>query len=348
MTALNPCCICREEMEPQQRIKDLTCGHNLHLLCFEALIEHAIQSNKPLFLATCSLCRTVTDLSGENVQNLTLNALKEKVITTAQERLGLVGESGRLALQAKITQYQQSTTESLIQNREFLLEAFAYNFRVLKYAHPDLLKDPQFIDNAIKINRCALEDASDDLRQDLNRIFEIFQTQPEVIIYAHKNVRQNREFCLKLVKLHGSIIQYLSGELKNDEEIIIAAIENDIEAIRHIHSEARKNPKVFLHAIGIDPSTLNYADISLLDDLEFMLEAISINPDVGLRASNAVWNNPRFKKAMLEKQINVIAPNTLFRGTEFFKNLLLSLIEKLTSPITQFFTWAFGTRNAPN
>jgi hypothetical protein len=126
----------------------------------------------------------------------------------------------------------QRVSESLRNNKEFILEAMQHNRCVLKYTSKDLQDDKEVVLKAAKQNQCVLEFASEVEQSGLALKYASEQDGRAPRCVSDETSKNDKEVDLKPVEQDGRASRYVSETLKNEKEVDLKPAEQVGEALK--------------------------------------------------------------------------------------------------------------------
>ena len=140
-----------------------------------------------------------------------------------------------------------------------------------------LIKDGDFVLEALRENWAAFEFIDPDLKSDRELVFEVAKHWGQVLEYADPVFRADRDIVLAAVKNNGWALKYADPFLQADPEIAREAVKESRLAWNYVDSSLKANSDFMLSAIIEDAEALTEADKSLKTDPEFVIEAVKQN-----------------------------------------------------------------------
>ena len=76
--------------------------------------------------------------------------------------------------------------------------------------------------------------------------------------YASEELRDNYDFMMAAVKRDGFALEYANEELRNNSDIVIVAVKQNWQALRYASEEVRNNPDIVMEAVKQNCFALEY------------------------------------------------------------------------------------------
>lgn len=200
------------------------------------------------------------------------------------------------------------------EEKAHILKEFKKDEHSLLSAPPELLRDKEFISQAIKISARALRYADESLKMDEDLALEALKEYPDdpsilyempkeffenrdfvlraveahplVLAFTNDQFHNDREIMLKAVQKFGGALTYASPTLKNDRELVLIALENG-GSLRDAGSSMRRDREVVTKAVLKNNWDLEHASPKLRSDKEFVLSVLGPNNN----AAKFVWDD---------------------------------------------------------
>jgi uncharacterized protein (TIGR02145 family) len=194
---------------------------------------------------------------------------------------------------------------NLINDPTFLVDAVKIYGAFLQFVEIDFLKHHNIIFNAIKqlsevylvsklyfFLKCKCPSIYEDKSFILNVLnIEKNYDSNEIFDYIPEYLLNDREFVFKAISKNGGDLEFASVELKNDREIVLKAVKQNGEAIKFASVELKNDREIILEAVTKHSYALQFASDELRNDYGYIFEAIKKNGMVLEYISNELRND---------------------------------------------------------
>lgn len=164
---------------------------------------------------------------------------------------------------------------------------------------------------AVQNDGCALEFASEELRNDEGVVLAAVNNYGYALKYASEKLKDNRDIVLCAVQTYGYVLQYASTELKKDRKIVLAAVQNNGYALEHASKKLQEDFNIVLAAVRKYGCALKYASQKLKKNREIVLEAVKNNRYAFQYISTELQND---QKLLQYRRYNDTGVHFLYRG----------------------------------
>jgi len=163
-------------------------------------------------------------------------------------------------------------------NKEFVLNKVKKNGCALEYASEELRNDKEIVLEAVKQNGKALKYANEELRGDKEVVIEAVKQNSNALQYASKKLFSSKKFMIEAVKQDGHILRYASKKLRNDKKVVLEAVGVAVVRVMAIHHNHFMPPLAVAELIFLvrEPAVL-LAEIQLVtSQLAVLVEAVVV------------------------------------------------------------------------
>lgn len=180
----------------------------------------------------------------------------------------------------------ERASESLKNNRKFMMLAIKYDSGCLEYAHSDLSNDIELVNEAVCQNGYALKYASDELKNNKDIVRIAIRKNGAALAYASAELKSNRDLVLEAVK--GDRRAFVFADVYHDDtEILMEAFRkhpislDDIINIRngvpfeYASPRLKADRNVVLELVKYCGMILGYTNFTA--DAEIVLAAVKQN-----------------------------------------------------------------------
>jgi len=161
-----------------------------------------------------------------------------------------------------------------IRNKHLLIKILTKNGSMLKFLNEEIKKDKNLVLIAVKDYPLALEDASEELKNDKEIVLAAVTKNGEAIYYASEECIGDYEIVLAAVKNYPLALEEASEELRNNKEIVLAAVTKNGKALYYASDECIEDYEIVLAAVKNYGNALKWVSEELQNDKEIVLEAI--------------------------------------------------------------------------
>lgn len=140
---------------------------------------------------------------------------------------------------------------------------------------PKFHSDLDVVKEAVKVNGYALEDVSDELKNDRKLTELAIKSNPTSFQFVSPELRSNREFVLWAVTRAGNNLKYVGPNLKDDLEINEKAVEAHGIACAWSCPQIKDNYTAAKRAVNCDGMMLRFASAAIRDNEEIATIAVS-------------------------------------------------------------------------
>ena len=137
-----------------------------------------------------------------------------------------------------------SKNSSILEDKNFLLEALKVNGLFLKYLDENYKNKLNFVLAAVKNNGMAIEYASDNYKEDKKVVIAAVKSFGRALQFASEELQNDREVVIASVKWPGRSLEYASIDLQNDKEIVTIAVKQDSRALQYASKKLQKDKDV--------------------------------------------------------------------------------------------------------
>jgi hypothetical protein len=247
--------------------------------------------------ADLDVVRTAVTQNGEALQfaHTTLRKRGDLLILSELSRIKHNGPQNSDELlhfrMAFMSQYPNliPKSESLMQDKKFMLEVVQYCPCFLQYASEPLRGDKDLVSFAIKINGEALQYASESLKDDRDLVYAAIEQNGSFLEHASEKLKGERAIVLFAVQKTGLSLKHASCIYLKDEEIVFEAIKQDAKAATLLSKKnLKKLGQTFIARIlQSHGDSLQYFHVGIKNNRDLVLEACKSSEYNALRhASN--------------------------------------------------------------
>lgn len=149
-----------------------------------------------------------------------------------------------------------------------------------KWLTPSLMKDKDFLSEAVNISGWVLDYTSPTMLKNENLILSALRSGGFDFSKADKSLRGNKNFVLEALKIDGKCLEFVSGDLKRDRDVVLAAIRasNSCDGVLQFADKAfRSDEQLVLEAVKRNWGELQWIDPSLFSNRDIAMEAVKQN-----------------------------------------------------------------------
>lgn len=168
-------------------------------------------------------------------------------------------------------------SEAFKSDREIVLEAIKYEGSALEYASAFLQADKKLVLEAIKFDGCAIKFASTSLQDDKEVVLAAVKSNGSALYYANKRFTSDRKIVLQAVKDNGFTLAVADDLFKADKDLVLCAVKSKGLALEFASASLQKDKDVVLAAFKEDYRSFKYCSELLLSDEEFINKAYKLN-----------------------------------------------------------------------
>ena len=173
---------------------------------------------------------------------------------------------------------------SMKSDKEIVLAAVRSEGEALKYADDLLKSKKEIILAALKSYGGKLSTSNlfkyttdDSLLKDCNFILEAVKLNPHVLKYTDDFLKTDKTFILKVLKLNGEALKYVDDFLKADIEVAQVAVKNYGMSLEFASGFLKNNKDVVKEAVKSNGFALRFADDLIKNDGPIALHAVKNN-----------------------------------------------------------------------
>ncbi|KAF0975367.1 hypothetical protein FDP41_005361 [Naegleria fowleri] len=171
----------------------------------------------------------------------------------------------------------ESASPELLKDNNFVMEAIRLNEKSVWYASEKLWKDRELVFEAIKQNKKALQWVSHTLRDDKEFVLKALQLlYPEFENFVSIS-DANKEIMLKVVKDFGFLLKFASEELKNDRDVVCTALKSDYTSLEFASLDLQNDIEIALEETKRNGYALKYVSPQLKKTKDVVLTAVNQN-----------------------------------------------------------------------
>ena len=177
---------------------------------------------------------------------------------------------------------------------------------VLRYLHPDLLKNKEFVLQIVKKNVYAFIYVNTELTEDKDLILEALKYNSFAIVYASDDLQGNKEIVLEAVKQNGHTLKYAPA-FQGNEEIVLEAVKQNGNALKFAPA-FQGDEEFVLAAVKQNGNALEFASEKLKSDIKNIKNLIkdsilNHDPTKAILTMIEIWEIVNKKKILEEKDL---------------------------------------------
>jgi hypothetical protein len=162
----------------------------------------------------------------------------------------------------------------LLKDIDFVFEAIKINGNAFKCLPIDFQNDKSFVLEMLKHNESIYEHLPDNLKTDKEIILEALPNSSESIKQMNDDLKSDRQFMLKVLMKNGASLEFVPDKLKEDREIVLAAVKEGGAALKYVPDKFKEDREILLAAVKNGGAALKYVPDKFKEDREVVLEAL--------------------------------------------------------------------------
>ncbi|EDP8647562.1 DUF4116 domain-containing protein [Salmonella bongori] len=164
-----------------------------------------------------------------------------------------------------------------INNKEYMLDKVAKNYKALAHASENLKNDYDIALSAVSQGGTAIMSISDKLKKNREIIMAAVKTSGNALKFADKKFKDDKEVVLAAVQQSGESLKFASTRLTKDRSIILAAVKSSGIALRYANEKFKDDKEVVLAAVQQSGEALKFASERLKNDRDILLTAVQLS-----------------------------------------------------------------------
>eukprot|EP00928_Gymnodinium_smaydae_P056324 TRINITY_DN39720_c0_g1_i1.p1 TRINITY_DN39720_c0_g1~~TRINITY_DN39720_c0_g1_i1.p1 ORF type:complete len:544 (-),score=132.02 TRINITY_DN39720_c0_g1_i1:17-1648(-) len=173
----------------------------------------------------------------------------------------------------------QHASESLRNDREFVLRAVAKNGDALQFAAQEFWSDRAVLLSAVRTSASALALAPTSLQADREVVMaavRAYRDGADALSWASPALRADREVVRQALRCSGKALRFVSDSLRADRELVLLAISKSSQAFQYAAEELRGDRAFVLEAVrsGLGCEALSFASAEVRGDASVVREAM--------------------------------------------------------------------------
>ena len=191
--------------------------------------------------------------------------------------------------------YLKDAPDEFKSDKKLILKSLEKNAAAIEFISPALLKDEEFLLEAVKINEYV----------------------PDHLPY--NEFRRNKDFMLKAIKANNNAIHCNISYFIDDKNFMLEAIKCNAEAVNQVY-EKLNTYGFMLEAVKVNPEAIRYVDCEYTNSDNFLLDVVKTNPE----AFNYMYDHEKkrvLQNAEIFKMIKITKDDIKYDVKEIKANL---------------------------